>query len=81
MTSRQGGVDGNRMTVIQRVYLRAEKGMPVIHARNAAAAAAAATARMNTCWFPSLLPYLAQLGTRQKEKARRRHEISRLVQF
>ena len=32
------------MTVIQRVYLRAEKGTPVIHAWNVTAAAAAETA-------------------------------------
>jgi len=44
------------MTVIQRVYLRAEKGTPVIHAWNVTAAAAAETATQDVLqvfvWFP-----------------------------
>jgi len=38
-------VDDDRMTVIQRVYLRAEKGMPVIHDWNVATADAVAASQ------------------------------------
>jgi len=41
----QAAVDDDRMTVIQRVYLRAEKGTLVIHDWNVATAAAVAASQ------------------------------------
>jgi len=63
-------MNDDRMTVIQRVYLRAEKGMSVIHGWNVPAATAATASQYVLVPFFDFLP--GQLGTQRGEKGRQR---------